>query len=570
MPAWANPIERESPPPAKVRPLDILPPPSAPARVPARAPIPPPVKRRPQPKVSQPLIAQVVDTGPKLLIARPADALPQPTADLDNDPFGRNWLHYVIATLVSVLVNMLLIIILGMLEFQMPPRPEVLIVEVEVLPESAGKVGSEVKVEPKPKPEPAVKEPTPKAPVEPVAEKKPEVLAALPAPSPKVVTEKLVASLDIAPMAPSSSASGGGTGAVGTLLAGRDQAVRAKILNIEGGTERTEMAVAMGLKWLALHQNRNGSWSLNEFSSAGECRGQCQDRGTHSDTAGTALALLPFLGAGYTHKGNHDYRETVDDGLNWLIQAQRSDGDLRGSGSGNMYAHGQAAIALCEAYALTRDSRLKDPAQRAIDFIVKAQHSGGGWRYAPGERGDTSVVGWQLMALRSAQMAELNVPSRVFEKSDVFLASVQTKPSEGTFGYMPGSGRTDAMTAEGLLCRLYSGWRTNFPPLLHGADWLLKEKLPTENDFNMYYVYYATQTMHHIGGDRWTKWNERTKKVLVSLQAKEGHEAGSWAPLGHHDSAGGRLYMTALAVCTLEVYYRHLPIYKNDVTKKRK
>ena len=45
------------------------------------------------------------------------------------------------------------------------------------------------------------------------------------------------------------------------------------------------------------------------------------------------------------------------------------------------------------------------------------------------------------------------------------------------------------------------------------------------------------------------------------MQIKEGHMAGSWTPKEQHDQAGGRLYMTALACCTLEVYYRHLPIY---------
>jgi hypothetical protein len=84
----------------------------------------------------------------------------------------------------------------------------------------------------------------------------------------------------------------------------------------------------------------------------------------------------------------------------------------------------------------------------------------------------------------------------------------------------------------------------------------------------MYYWYYGTQVMHHLGGTRWKRWNDKMKVLLVSLQEDEGHETGSWEPREFPDTAGGRLYMTALAICTLEVYYRHLPLYKNQALLK--
>ena len=318
--------------------------------------------------------------------------------------------------------------------------------------------------------------------------------------------------------------------------------------------------MARALKWLAGHQNSDGSWSLHAFDRAGTCHGQCTMTGNESDTAGTALALLPFLGAGQTHLQG-DYTDTVARGLRWLMEAEGYDGDLRGRGYGRMYAHGQAAIALCEAYALTQDKQLAEPAQRAVDFIVRAQHRRGGWRYEPGQAGDTSVVGWQLMALRSAQMAYLKVPADSFTKAAKFLDSVQTQPSVGLYTYMPGGGATAAMTAEGLLCRQYSGWKRNHSPMTGGIKWLLKQHPPRADDANMYYWYYATQVMHHVGGPSWQEWNGQLRDLLVSMQERVGHEAGSWRPRGHHDVMGGRLYMTALAACTLEVYYRHLPLY---------
>jgi hypothetical protein len=226
-----------------------------------------------------------------------------------------------------------------------------------------------------------------------------------------------------------------------------------------------------------------------------------------------------------------------------------------------MYAHGQGAIVLCEAYAITRDEQLREAAQNAIDFIVRAQHIRGGWRYAPGQPGDTSVFGWQLMALQSARVAQLNVPPETFELANVYLDS--TGYDEGSrYAYQPSQGPTHVMTAEALLCRMYMGWNKEFPGLQQGVKYLTGEHMPRRRDTNFYYWYYATQVLHHYGGRPWQKWNLRMRDILVESQEKRGHKAGSWEPRGGHASQGGRLYTTALAVCTLEVYYRHTPIFR--------
>jgi hypothetical protein len=234
-----------------------------------------------------------------------------------------------------------------------------------------------------------------------------------------------------------------------------------------------------------------------------------------------------------------------------------------------MYSHGQASIALCEAYALTRDSRLREPAQAALDFIVSSQHPGGGWRYFPGEAGDTSVVGWQIMALRSGQLSGLKVPPKTLHLAGNFLDSVQQDNTGGLYSYQPGGSPTPTMTAEALLCRQYSGWPQRHPGLVSGVQSLLTQHLPTRSDSNMYYWYYATQVMHHMGGRAWDEWNYHMRDLLVDTQQTSGHQAGSWSPSGGHDTSGGRVYMTALAICTLEVYYRHLPIYSAEATDER-
>ena len=345
----------------------------------------------------------------------------------------------------------------------------------------------------------------------------------------------------------------------GRMFGGRDPRLRAQIVEREGGTNFTEAAVARGLVWLARHQNADGSWSLDAFDKA-HVRCQCGSLASQSsDTAGTALGLLPFLGAGHTHLDG-DYRELVGKGLSWLVGNQQDNGDLRdGKGFGRMYAHGQAAIVLCEAYAMTGDPALKGPAKDALYFIVKAQHSGGGWRYTPGQAGDTSVVGWQLMALHSGRASYLAVPQETLNAAGRFLDSVQTDSMGGQYGYTPGSKATSTMSAEALLCRLYLGWPIDHRGIKAGAEYLLKD-LPDQRNPNLYYWYYATQMMHHVGGDAWKRWNSRVREALVAMQETQGPAAGSWTPRGGHASRAGRVYMTSLAVCTLEVYYRHMPL----------
>lgn len=349
-------------------------------------------------------------------------------------------------------------------------------------------------------------------------------------------------------------------------FAARDPRVRAEIVEKEGGTNLTEASVARGLRWLASVQNNDGSWSLKNYNRSDR-------KGNKGDSMGTALALLPFLGAGQTHEFGV-YKKTVAGGLRWLLENQKDNGDLRGntSSQAGMYAHGQATIVLCEALALTGDRQFFDPVQRAIDFIESAQHGAGGWRYRPGQAGDTSVFGWQMMALQSARAAGMGVKidSKTFVRADNFLDTVSSQPrgsdkllSGAAYGYQPRREATDVMTAEAILCRMYLGWRKDDPRMKAAVDWLIKEHLPSSKDRNLYYWYYGTQVMHHYGGEPWKQWNQRIRTLLIGSQNRRGRYPGSWTPNDFEwGEKGGRIYTTAMAVCTLEVYYRHLPLFK--------
>lgn len=236
-----------------------------------------------------------------------------------------------------------------------------------------------------------------------------------------------------------------------------------------------------------------------------------------------------------------------------------------------MYSHGLVAIVFCEAYAMTEDTTLLPYAQESIWFIEDAQDPyNGGWRYEPRQPGDTSVVGWQLMALKSAKLSGLRFDSKTIKLAGKFLDSVSIN-SGAIYGYETRPtevhGRHRARTAIGLLCRMYMGWDRFAPGIADGVAWLSELGPSVDDDTcDMYYNYYATQLMKHYGDEYWDQWNSVMRDYLIATQSTKGVTAGSWMmnTNGFANELGGRLYMTALAAMTLEVYYRYMPLYGDD------
>ncbi len=331
-----------------------------------------------------------------------------------------------------------------------------------------------------------------------------------------------------------------------------------------GGSPESEDAVERGLAWLASIQSADGHWSIKEFP--GDTTPKIKDKTFQADSAATGLALLAYLGAGYTHQSGK-YQDVVDRGVKWLLQHQKPDGDLFADEMEFvwLYSHGMASIALCEAYGMTKDAALKDPAQRALNFIVASQHPEfGGWRYRPRFESDTSVSGWQLMALKSGEMSGLVVPKETYAGVSRWLDSVQSKKSPGQFSYHPTEAASPTMTAEGLLMRQYLGAKRDDDQLIAGANFL-QTRLPDFGQRDSYYWYYATQVMFHMQGEHWSAWNNSLRDMLVETQAKAGPLSGSWDPAlptpEKWSNSGGRHYVTCVNLLMLEVYYRHLPLY---------
>ena len=353
----------------------------------------------------------------------------------------------------------------------------------------------------------------------------------------------------------------------GDDLSGRG-ANKAEMLVSGGGSEGSEKSVALALSWIAEHQLPNGSWSF-KMTDCPTCRGQCRNSGSvDARLAATSMALLPFLAAGNTPTVGK-YKKVVAAGMNYLTTHGESSPNglsFREEG-GNMYSHGLATITLCETYSMLskrerkRFAELGYQAQDAIHFIEYAQADDGGWRYNPKQAGDTSVTGWQLMALKSGQLAGFPINTAVISDARGFLRDVVSFEDESRYYYRQGESESNATDSIGLLCRLYLDWNIENEKLLKGV----KRLASIGPNLNIpYYTYYAAQLMYNVGGEIWSQWNARVRDALVKSQIMDGHERGSWYPQTPegHCSTGGRLYVTSLNCMVLEVYYRHMPLYQ--------
>ena len=349
-------------------------------------------------------------------------------------------------------------------------------------------------------------------------------------------------------------------------MAGRRSAAAAA----RGGSVETERAVQMALAWLAAAQSADGRWNAArhgggvERSVAGHHR---HGVGAKSDHGVTGLALLAFLGAGNTHQEGPS-SEAVARGIRFLVDRQRADGSLAGDAEffAALYCHGMAAIALAECCAMTGDAALRPPLEKAVRYTLSMQSpSTGGWRYAAGDKGDTSQLGWQVMLLTSARQAGLTGMESAEARARTFLQSVSSGRAGGLAAYRPGERPSVAMTAEALACRLFLGMPADHPCVGEAVE-MLARSLPETRSPNAYAWYYATLASFHAGGPQWEVWNRQLQAALLPLQRRESSGLdGSWDPDPVWGGHGGRVYSTAMAAMTLEVYYRHLPMHRQTM-----
>lgn len=344
----------------------------------------------------------------------------------------------------------------------------------------------------------------------------------------------------------------------GNIVGARMGPKRSQAIQKFRGSMETEMAVMAGLRWLKKNQQENGSWV---------CGGGPKDIGV------SAMAALAFLGHGETPESK-EFGTTVHKALEFLVGKVGADGAVAGN---NMYAQGLTTLALAEGYVMTASPFIKDPLERATKFIVKSQAANkkkpihvGGWRYGPGsDDADLSVSGWQIMALKSAKNAGIDIPQEAFDKASKYLWAMYG--GDG-FGY-DDPGRSASMTGVGVLCAQFLG---------HGSDERVKRSLKylktldvdwekSAGGWLLYQWYYITQAMFQGGDDYWPSWNSKIRDTVVKAQADDGH----WPVPPKSSSEGKELakhyaYATSFNCLILEVYYRYLPLYEVLEAEKKK
>jgi len=374
----------------------------------------------------------------------------------------------------------------------------------------------------------------------------------------------------------------GGTGVTGSMGVGgggmagvfgyRGAGGRKRAVARFGGSKKTESSVDAALAWLVRHQELDGHWD------AGKWKAKPGGSNARVNTAMTGMALLAFLGAGHTEKAGK-YRDNVRRAENWLVKRQQAVGGGRFDRRGN-YTQGIVTLAVAEAYGMTKNPKLLKPAQAAVDAILEAQGPYEGWNYGPKSaagRNDTSVTGWNLMALKSAKIAGLKVDNVGFQGCMRWL-DVATNRKNGRCAYAgyvnkvnPGAGST-AMWSAGMLMRQFMGVKRGDPILKAAAESISKHQPKWGAGgagVNLYYWYYGTLCMFQMGGEHWKEWNKNMKGVLLTNQRKGGPRDGSaddvdgsWDDVGGGGiPTGGRVFSTSLGALCLEVYYRYLPMY---------
>ncbi len=337
----------------------------------------------------------------------------------------------------------------------------------------------------------------------------------------------------------------------------RDPSVRSELLERMGGNEDTERAVGLALAWLRSRQSRDGHWSSRDNEAE-----------VDADAAMTGLALLCYLGAGHTHTDDGAYRSTVANALAWLVARQRSDGDLRQPHiatdpsmrrdirADTMYGQTIATVALCEAYAMTKDPTLAGPARNAVDFVLtKAADA----RAGRASVDDTSVLGWLVMTIESARRAGFNPPDDVFASARAWLDTLAVSEGKGRFAHRRGGSASEAMTAEAMFVEQILGHAREEARMNESAEFIVSNPPRWTKDAPTHHWYYATLATFEHQGEAWERWNKALMPVLVSHQRTDGGFAGSWDPQDRWSRIAGRVHQTAICTLSLEVYYRYRP-----------
>jgi len=391
--------------------------------------------------------------------------------------------------------------------------------------------------------------------------------ALAPPPLPDAQTKNVAASV---PAPPAMAEIRGGADVPEGIFALRTMANREEFVADLGGSQESETAVQDGLAWLARHQADGGQWSDERKCEDRACTQLCYNGGLPGrgegprSTAETGLAILAFQAGGHYYFNERKYSANVRRGLDWLVENQGEEGRFFGRCADNdhhsWYQHGIATFALAEACAVARaddkspDPRYRSAAERAIRFMASHQYRRGGWQYSLNSNaiGDTSVTGWQMLALKSAIEADIEVTPATKERLKAFFDEV-SDPRTGMTGYQYRGGGTQLTTAVGLIYQKFFSKAADAELTRNAADHLKPQATELGRNGDFYTLYNANLAMFLAGGDAWKNWNEEVRDAIIKRQVTKGCERGSWLSSARYS----RTLDTAWAVLALEVYYRY-------------
>jgi TPR repeat protein len=319
-----------------------------------------------------------------------------------------------------------------------------------------------------------------------------------------------------------------------------------------GGKQQIYDAISRGLEWLEANQDDDGSWGANDKRSGLPF--------STDKNAMTGMALLCFLGHGQL-QDSPEYGTTVRRAIESLISTPPEDSGIT-QGNRGSYSHPIRTYALCEAYAMTKQRKLKPFAEKATEAIIKGQHESGGWAYGyrkgPTAHVDLSVTGWNVQALKAATLTGLRLDGLELAMDKAMAYVKRCQDEDGKFAYKEGTSGKASLTGAGVLClQLWKNAKSH--EVQKGLEWIVNNQAREWSKVDVYAWYYHAQACFQAtgvngGAKYWKAWNEDFQQIVCSAQESDGH----W-PHGAHFHGDTDVFRTTLTILMLQVYYRFTP-----------
>ncbi len=313
-------------------------------------------------------------------------------------------------------------------------------------------------------------------------------------------------------------------------------------------TPDLDAKISRGLAWLAHKQSPDGSFGDDRWGRS---------------VAITSLAAISFMADGNL-PGRGPYGENVERALKHVLDNCTESGLIAGdTAAAPMYGHGFATLFLCEVYGMTGGgpdtataARLHNAVLRAVRLIVSTQNDEGGWRYNPiPNDADVSVTICQIMALRSARNAGLDVPKQTIDRAVDYIRRCQNEDGGFKYQLTPGPSAWPR-SAAGIASLYYAGIYEDAQiekALTYLQDNAMPGRVDRSSPHYYYGHYYAAQAMYLAGGSHWSRWWPAVRRELLDNQQADGY----WL-----DPAVGDVYGTSMALIVLQMPKRYLPIFQ--------